>query len=67
MSDVVENVAFPTVTTQFMKNTWIFENVQSFGGDPTRITISGHGFGAMLASYHLFWPSSWPFFKNIVL
>lgn len=21
----------------------------------------------MLASYHLFWPSSWPFFKNIVL
>lgn len=46
---------------------WIWENVAAFGGDPARITIAGHGFGALLASYHLFYKPSWPFFRNIII
>ena len=55
------------ILDQHLALKWIWENAAAFGGDPTRITIAGHGYGALLASYHLLYKPSWPFFRNIVL
>lgn len=30
---------------------WLRENLPSFGGDPERVTIMGHGTGAALANF----------------
>ena len=30
---------------------WVFEHIAEYGGDPTRITVSGHSAGAHLASF----------------
>jgi len=46
---------------------WIKNNAEKFGGDATRITIAGQGFGASLSSYHLFYQDSWNYFRNVIL
>ena len=46
---------------------WIFENAATFGGDKTKITISGENAGAWSVGYHLFMPISWPFFRNGIM
>ena len=46
---------------------WIKNNAERFGGDPNRITISGHGSGAALAGYHLFIEKSYSLFRNVIM
>ena len=38
-------------STQFTALHWLQENVQEFGGDPTSVTLMGHGTGAACATF----------------
>lgn len=46
---------------------WIKKNADSFGGNAERVTIAGHGSGAIIAGQHLFIKQSWNLFNNIIL
>ena len=46
---------------------WIYKNAINFGGDNTRITISGESAGAWSVGYHLFLKESWPYFRNGIM
>ncbi|XP_023315853.1 neuroligin-4, X-linked-like [Trichogramma pretiosum] len=50
-----------------MALTWIRENIGSFGGDPTRVTLMGHDTGAALVNYLLLAPFGKGLFHNVVL
>uniref|UniRef100_A0A0N4ZGK3 Acetylcholinesterase n=1 Tax=Parastrongyloides trichosuri TaxID=131310 RepID=A0A0N4ZGK3_PARTI len=45
---------------------WIYTNIGYFGGDNTKITIFGQGYGAAMATSHLFAEDSYPFFDGII-
>ena len=46
---------------------WIRKNAESFGGDADRVTVAGHGSGAVLAGQLLFVKESWDYFDNLIL
>ncbi|KRX82329.1 Acetylcholinesterase, partial [Trichinella sp. T6] len=46
---------------------WIQENVQLFGGDPSRITLMGESAGAAAVMSHLLAKNSWHLFNNAIL
>ncbi len=46
---------------------WVYDNAELFGGDKTKITISGQSAGAWSVGYHLFYPHSWPYFRNSIM
>ena len=46
---------------------WIYENAQTFGGDRTKITLVGESAGAISIGYHLFYPNSCPYFRNVIM
>ena len=46
---------------------WVYDNAHTFGGDKTRITLMGESAGSWSVGYHLFYPSSWPYFRNAIL
>ena len=46
---------------------WIQENAASFGGDASRVTISGQSAGSWSVGYHLLHTPSWPLFRNGIL
>ena len=52
---------------QNMALQWVYNNAHTFGGDKTRITISGESAGSWSVGYHLFFPGSWPLFRNAIL
>jgi carboxylesterase type B len=52
---------------QAMALKWVYENAHTFGGDRNSITISGTSAGAISVGFHLFAPSSWPYFNNAIL
>jgi len=52
---------------QNMALNWIYNNIQFFGGDNTKITIFGESAGSVSVSLHLLSPLSAPFFKNAIM
>ncbi|XP_075214072.1 neuroligin-1-like [Lycorma delicatula] len=46
---------------------WVKHNVGAFGGDPTRITVVGHGHGATIANLLLLSPTAKGLFRRVVL
>jgi len=52
---------------QAMALQWIYDNAFSFGGDNSKITLGGESAGAWSVGYHLFYPGSWPYFRNAIM
>ena len=46
---------------------WVHEHIDSFGGDPERITIFGESAGGWSVSNHLVRPASHPFFSGAII
>ena len=46
---------------------WVQDNIAQFGGDPTRVVISGQSAGAMSVGCHLASPKSWPYFNSTIM
>lgn len=46
---------------------WVSENAKNFGGDNTKITISGESAGAWNVGFQLFMEPSWPHFRNAIM
>ncbi|KAL4230605.1 hypothetical protein ACF0H5_010982 [Mactra antiquata] len=46
---------------------WIYDNVNVFGGNQEKITLFGESSGAASINHHMFAPSSWPYFSNVIL
>lgn len=63
-TDVTGNQGLHDSTTALK---WIYKNAINFGGDNTRITISGESAGAWSVGYHLFLKESWPYFRNGIM
>ena len=51
---------------QVMALRWVQENIQAFGGDPSKVTIMGESAGSWSSYYHLFSPSSQGLFHRII-
>ncbi|XP_075553642.1 acetylcholinesterase-like [Dermacentor variabilis] len=46
---------------------WIQRNINSFGGDPSEVTIMGHSAGGISAGFHAVSPQSVGLFKRMIL
>jgi carboxylesterase type B len=49
---------------QSMALSWVQQNIEAFGGDPTQVTLFGESAGASSASFHLLSPMSKGQFKK---
>jgi len=38
---------------QYLAIEWVHDNIQEFGGDPSKVTLMGHGSGAAAAMMHM--------------
>lgn len=45
---------------------WVYNNIQSFGGDNSKITLFGNGAGAVSAIYQALYPGNYGLFKRII-
>lgn len=52
---------------QHMAIKWVYENIKYFGGDNTKITLFGESAGSFSTGFHLFYPKSWPYFRNAIM
>lgn len=52
---------------QNMALRWIYNNIQYFGGDNSKITILGESAGSASVSLHLLSPLSRDFFKSAIM
>jgi carboxylesterase type B len=62
-SSITGNMGF---LDQHMALKWVHENARSFNGDPNRITLGGQSAGSFSVHYHVTYPPSWPYFRNVV-
>ncbi|KAK6019609.1 Carboxylesterase, partial [Ostertagia ostertagi] len=46
---------------------WVHENIDVFGGDPTRITLFGESAGAASVNMHMLSPQSTPYFQRAII
>ncbi|PIO62832.1 Carboxylesterase [Teladorsagia circumcincta] len=46
---------------------WVHENIDVFGGDPTRITLFGESAGAASVNMHMLSPHSTPYFQRAII
>jgi para-nitrobenzyl esterase len=46
---------------------WVHQNIASFGGNPSQVTIMGQSAGGMSIATHLWIPSSWQYYQNAAL
>ncbi|EDV20436.1 uncharacterized protein TRIADDRAFT_61104 [Trichoplax adhaerens] len=46
---------------------WVAKNIQRFGGDPKRVTIAGNSAGAFSVAYHTIMPSSFPYYRAVII
>lgn len=46
---------------------WVKDNIQSFGGDPNKITLSGQSAGAQSTVIHMMAPESSQYFRSVIL
>ena len=63
-SDAIGNQGF---LDQHLALKWIYDNADRFGGDRSKITISGQSAGSFSVGYHLFYEKSWPYFRNAIM
>ena len=52
---------------QRMAMKWIHDNVESFGGDPSKICLFGESAGSASVGLHLLAPGSWPYFSSAIM
>lgn len=55
------------IQDQRMALKWVNENIAAFGGDPTRVVLSGQSAGATSVGIHLVSPDSWPYFQRAAI
>ncbi|KAK4020400.1 hypothetical protein OUZ56_002382 [Daphnia magna] len=52
---------------QHMALKWVQKNIGKFGGDPSRVTLMGHGSGAASVSMHMVSPTSKGLFERVIV
>ncbi|EGC34913.1 hypothetical protein DICPUDRAFT_34242 [Dictyostelium purpureum] len=63
-SGISANVGFED---QILALQWVQENIKSFGGDPTQVTVFGESAGGTSSSLHLTSPASTGLFSKIII
>lgn len=63
-SDYVPNVG---LLDQRAALRFVATQISAFGGDPSRITLSGHAAGGASVGYHLTMRDSWPYFTQALM